>query len=745
MAARVLSTLVHADVDASLIDGSAVWLASMTELLARAGCSVTLLLRDRRRADLPLLRPLSSYPAIRIVEPTSRDDSADHSMAARREAAVATLLRLDRRARFDLIVIRGMRVATRLAHLRQVDGRLWTYVTDLPQSVVALDPAKLADLDAIARASRVVLCQTEELRSYLESVSPANVGRTVLLPPVVPGQALVPEPSDATYDEAVSVRPFRLVYAGKFAPLWNTLEMTRLPARLAEVGISAELIAIGDKIHADPNDPTYQDRMRSALVETPGVVWHGGRSREDAMGLVATGDIGLSWRDPTLDASLELSTKILEYGALGLPVILDRTPMHQRLLGADYPLFASSDDDVVDTIVRAARDPSIRAEAGRRTRHAAAEYTFERGTTRLAAILGRAFPPPIGSGIAGRPLRIGVASHDLKFFSGILRYLESLPDVDVRVDAWPSIHAHDAKASRSMVDWADVIVCEWCGSNAVWYSQHKRPGQRLIVRLHRVELDRRWPAEVAIDAVDRVVCVSGSYAALTRSITGWPASKIVVIPNWVDDESLDRPKLEGAGFHLGFLGMAPARKRLDRALDVLEALRARDPRYRLSVKTRLTWDYPWLWRRPEERAHVDLVMRRVQDSGLLRGSVVFDEFGPDVASWLRRIGFVLSTSDDESFHLAPAEGMASGAIPAILDWPGADTIYDPRWIHRSTDEMAATIASINEEGRWDTERELARSQARTDFGLASVCETWTRLIGDPGAFTLTGRADPAER
>jgi len=345
-------------------------------------------------------------------------------------------------------------------------------------------------------------------------------------------------------------------------------------------------------------------------------------------------------------------------------------------------------------------------------------------------------------------LRIGVASHDLKFFTAILAHLRSLPDVEVRVDQWPALAKQDQGVSQALVEWADVVICEWCGPNAVWYSHHKRPGQRLIVRLHRFELDGPWPSHVAIDAVDRVVCVSESYAALTRSLTGWPARKVVVIPNWVDDRGLDRPKLEGARFHLGFIGMAPARKRLDRALDVLEALRARDERYRLFVKTKLTWDYAWIWRKPEEQEHVRVVMRRLQTSPALRGSVVFDGFGPDVASWLRRIGFVLSTSDDESFHLAPAEGMASGAVPAILDWPGADTIYDGHWIHRSTDSIADFIGAVVDEGRWDAERELARGQACDGFALDRVCALWDSLIADPDRVVIDASSNgrgPAPR
>lgn len=229
-----------------------------------------------------------------------------------------------------------------------------------------------------------------------------------------------------------------------------------------------------------------------------------------------------------------------------------------------------------------------------------------------------------------------------------------------------------------------------------------------------------------IDAVDRVVCVSPHYNRLTRERTGWPQEKLVTIPNWVDDRQLDRPKVPDARHRLGMIGIAPSRKRLDLGLDVLEALRSRDPRWRLSVKSKMPWDYWWIWNKPEERAHYDAVLRRVQ-SGPLEDAVVFDDFGPDVASWLRRIGFVLSTSDDESFHLAPAEGMASGAVPALLPWPGADAIYKRRWIHDSPEAMADAIAALAADG-WEEAGEQARARLRETFGLDTVRAAWTELV-----------------
>jgi hypothetical protein len=93
---------------------------------------------------------------------------------------------------------------------------------------------------------------------------------------------------------------------------------------------------------------------------------------------------------------------------------------------------------------------------------------------------------------------------------------------------------------------------------------------------------------------------------------------------------------------------------------------------------------------------------------------------------------VLSTSDDESFHLAPAEGMASGAVPALLNWPGAETIYDPHWIHANPGALAASIAATVRDGRWDDERRLANDQVRDAYSLDKVCALFTGLLTGGG-------------
>lgn len=737
--------LVYGDVDLNLLDGSAIWLQSVSQALAAAGCAVTVVLKAPVRTDR-LVAPLREMDGVTVLSPHAAGFAGvgpEANLSVPQAVRVLAAADSGADSGADLVVLRGRALVTAAAASGSFTGRMWSYLTDVPQSVPAMTPEAARDLAAIADASRYLLCQTEELRCFLEGSVAQACGKCVLLPPILP-------PVTTRRPDGPAGSPLKLVYTGKFAPRWNTLEMTQLPALLAERGVAAQVHMVGDKIHDDPADAGYKRRMRAALEQ---VRWHGGQPRAEAMRLAAAGDIGLSWRHPDLDASLELSTKVLEFGALGLPVILNRTPMHEDLLGADYPLFAASVDDVTSVAAAAAADPAVFGLAASRTAAAAARYTLDRAAARLRGYLANAVPgasaglavpaaadahatpapsvadAPSASGVtSAAPLRVVVAGHDLKFFTPMIDYFRRQPGLEVRVDQWAALGEHDKAVSTELAEWADVVICEWCGPNAVWYSRHASRDTRLLVHLHRFELYSHYPGQVKIGHVSQVICVSDHYTRLCREHTGWPDAKVVTVPNPLDLGQLDRPKLAGARFNIGMIGIVPSRKRLDLALDVLEELRRSDDRYQLFIKSGMPWKHWWVWQNPAEREHYQAALRRIQRAPLLRGAVVFDDAGPDVAAWLRRVGFVLSTSDDESFHVGPAEGMGSRAVPVIRHWPGAETIYDRRWIHPDPVAMAAAIARLGDEADWQAAGDAAHATAAASFELGKVCKTWHGLL-----------------
>src|SRR5262249_6281264 len=138
--------------------------------------------------------------------------------------------------------------------------------------------------------------------------------------------------------------------------------------------------------------------------------------------------------------------------------------------------------------------------------------------------------------------------------------------------------------------------------------------------------------------------------------------------------------------------------------------------------------YPWNWREPTERAVTADLLERIGRTPALRDGVVFEPHGSDVAAWMRKIGYVLSTSDDESFHLSPAEGMASAAVPVVRDWPGSDTIYDPRWVHGRVDTMVDAIDTTTRTGAWPDAGRFAQRQLRASFDVDAVCAAFVSLL-----------------
>jgi glycosyltransferase involved in cell wall biosynthesis len=248
--------------------------------------------------------------------------------------------------------------------------------------------------------------------------------------------------------------------------------------------------------------------------------------------------------------------------------------------------------------------------------------------------------------------------------------------------------------SRELIDWAEVVVCEWCLGNAVWYTANKRAHQRLLVRFHRFEFETDYPAAIDAGAVDVWTFAGPHFLEMASDRFGWPAERCAFLPNGVDVGRYDRPKRDGARFTLGILGYHRRLKRLDLALDLLERLREHDPRFRLSAKGQDPREVNWVWEDDEERRYFEELFARLEDADALRDAVESEPYDDTVPEWFTRVGFVLSPSDVESFHLAAAEGMASGAVPLVRRREGVVDLFPERWIFDDMDEMLTMASAV---------------------------------------------------
>ncbi len=176
--------------------------------------------------------------------------------------AASRLIEIDRDLHAEVLIARGMQVCTEITKFPSLAHRLWSYVTDLPFPADAMSPYQRRVLHRIVSASRRVFAQTEDARAYLEATMPAAAGKCLILTPMVPDALFL---DDYLADSGRMEGPLRLIYSGKFAKNWRTLEMCELTAWLTNSGLEAELTLIGDKFQKDKDDTTWHSRMKAAV------------------------------------------------------------------------------------------------------------------------------------------------------------------------------------------------------------------------------------------------------------------------------------------------------------------------------------------------------------------------------------------------------------------------------------------------------------------------------------------------
>jgi len=375
------SVLLYSPANLNNVDGSTVWVDSVVRtLLVDPGVHVTLPLRAPQRRDV-ITATLRRLERVRLVDVHPR--LAGRALGLSTTQALDLIERLDRDRPFDAILLRSFQLSLRATERPSLRGRIW--------ACYILEPERDADdseyrgaMGRIAEASRFVVVQSEGMRQLLESVVPAARGRTILLPPGIP---------DETSRRADPDRPVqRLVYTGKFHPFYPVERMIEFLTELRQGEVPGlEFHVAGDKFMDVEDDPGYAPRLRRLLETTPGVVWHGSMPREDVVNLVAEGGVALNLWDyrhgPQMN-ELVVSTKLLDYASVGVPVVLTRTPTQVELYGEAYPLFVDQVDEALPLLRRVLTEPDLYRLTAQRSYEASRAFTYPRVHALIAPYLG---------------------------------------------------------------------------------------------------------------------------------------------------------------------------------------------------------------------------------------------------------------------------------------------------------------------------------------------------------------------
>ncbi|HLQ72504.1 MAG TPA: glycosyltransferase family 4 protein [Bacillota bacterium] len=450
--------------------------------------------------------------------------------------------------------------------------------------------------------------------------------------------------------------------------------------------------------------------MADQLHQTPGVLWNPSDGTDDGIESLNQSDIGYVSKG----SEEAIIHQFLTYAALGKAVVLPGNKLTRQLLGDDYPLFAKTPKEAAIKTQIAFNDTDIYQHAASVCFHASLAFDEKIVRSRLMTALwayNKQKPTILFTG------------HDFKFLKP---YIQSLRDqgLPVLVDKWQGHERHDPFISHILLEQADIVFCEWGLGNAEFYSANIRSDQRLYIRVHRQELETNYLERVNFDNVTHVIAISAHTLEAFVRLKQVPRSKMKLIPNMMDVKKFAHPKTDMSRYHLGIVGIVPKLKRIDRAVDILEKLWERDHRFKLFIKGKLPGELSWMKQRKEEMAYYNDVFARIEEAPW-KENVVFSGFGNDMEEWFEDIGFTLSTSDLEGFHLGPMEGIASGAFPVIFDREGVASIYPPEVIVKDVDEAVERIWALVNEGEVNAEAYMPLTEK---YDEANVIHQLNKLV-----------------
>lgn len=237
----------------------------------------------------------------------------------------------------------------------------------------------------INRLPRVILTSSKHARRMLEDEFGLSPDRIHPLPDCVNAEVFCPVGPESAAARArlkaqLGIPPNRpvVIYLGLLADYQGTPYLVQSAARLKELGVEAHFLIMGYPGHA------AYSQMAQELGVADRVTLTGRIPYEHAAHYLSVGDIAVA---PKL-SSTEGSGKVLNYMAMGLPVVAFDTPVQREYL-RDLGVYAPPGD--MEALTLAIRDllvePARRAELGNALRQRAIQhYSWDNAARQIVSL-----------------------------------------------------------------------------------------------------------------------------------------------------------------------------------------------------------------------------------------------------------------------------------------------------------------------------------------------------------------------
>src|SRR5699024_733667 len=126
---------------------------------------------------------------------------------------------------------------------------------------------------------------------------------------------------------------------------------------------------------------------------------------------------------------------------------------------------------------------------------------------------------------------------------------------ELTVQSYPEYTNLNTSESKKLLEKADIIWCEWLLLNAQWYSNHLYAHQKLFIRAHRFEIEKKYGFKVDWNNVDTLINVSYYYLEEFIGKFSIPREKVTVINNFIDVDSYFTEKDKDYKYNLAMIGI----------------------------------------------------------------------------------------------------------------------------------------------------------------------------------------------
>lgn len=255
------------------------------------------------------------------------------------------------------------------------------------------------------------------------------------------------------------------------------------------------------------------------------------------------------------------------------------------------------------------------------------------------------------------------------FFTDFIPYLQDEYEVKI-------FNRGEKEEFYQMLHDTDVAWFEW-GNELI--AQHSKAPKmcKYIVRLHSYEMFTPYPAVIDWSKIDKLIFVSDVVKQICIQKFNIPKRIITLIPNGINIDKFIIPKNKKYNKKVAYVGNLNYKKGPMLLLQAFKAIYDYDPNFEFYIAGK----------HQDERINLYFqgIIKR------LPFKIHYTSWTDNVAEYLKDKDYIISTSLFESFQYSVAEGMASGCIPLIHAWLGADKIYPDDHVFFDTKECVDII------------------------------------------------------